>query len=111
MIGEPFHEPGNQLGLRPPREWQRPPGKLEIVVLDQGSRAYVQGDVVQGNVLVQVDEFADWRGDLPYLAGPIQSVCDYAEQFQARAQAYLNDIEPTDLAQRLEDFKPQPDWA
>jgi nucleoid DNA-binding protein len=108
--GETIHAPANQLGLRTLHEWQTPPGKLEIVVFEQG-RAFVHGDVVQGNVLVQVGENADWQGDPSTLAGTIKNVSTAAERFRATAESYLNDIEPTDLAHRLENFKPQYGWT
>lgn len=103
---ELLHAPAAHLGLRTTHEWTTPPGELSIAVIGQ-ALAYVRGDA--GPTFV--NQMTKWSGVQAKVAGPIENVHAAAERFRARWEDYLNDIDPDDLAQRLQQWTPDYVWA
>jgi hypothetical protein len=102
---ELLHAPAAHLNLRTTHEWTTPPGVLSIAVI--GSMASVRGDVGSG----YVDAVIPWPVGTAAVAGRIKNVRSAAERFRAQWEAYLNNIDPDDLAQRLQQWTPEYDWA
>ena len=103
---ELLHAPTAHLNLRTTHEWMTPPGELSVTVI--GSDAIVRGDVGPQYV---VDEITPWSGVQALVAGKVENVRSTAERFRARWEDYLNDIDPDDLASRLQQWTPEYNWA
>ena len=101
------HAPLAQLNLRTIHGWTTPPGELSIAVFSGMGSVHAKGDVG----LSSVDKVTQWQGIPAMVAGRIENVRATAEKFRAKWQNYLNEIDPEDLAQRLQDFKPEYDWS
>jgi hypothetical protein len=99
------HAPASQLNLRTTHEWTTPPGTLNIIVHDYAS-AHVHGDVGEQ----YIDDTTRWHGVTAVAAGPINNVRASVEKFRARMEDYLNDIDPVDLMNRLQQFRGNYDW-
>jgi hypothetical protein len=84
------------VGLRTTHEWTTPNGILSIIVF--GPQAAVQG---QAGV-EQVDSLEAWLGVQALVSGKIKNVRDAAEEMRAVWENHLNNIDPVDLADRLE---------
>jgi len=94
------------LGLASTHEWTTPPGQFSLTVWGNGS-AQARGEAG----VDYVNEPIEWFGTSARVAGAITNVRASAERFRAVHEAYLNDIDPVDLAQRLLDPTRQYDWA
>ena len=103
---EAVHVPAPQLNLRTTHEWTTPPGKLTIAVTGPAS-AYVFGTAGQ----YSPDGPTQWYGVQALVTGPINNVRASAEKFRGKWENYLNDIDPQDLINRLQNFHRQYDWA
>jgi hypothetical protein len=99
----------NQLGLRSPHMWQRPPGTLRIFVTRHGD-ATITGDIVANGKTVQVTTESLWHGAQAAVAGPINHLRGAAERFRSMFEDYLNTIDPDDLLNRLQAFTPVSTW-
>jgi hypothetical protein len=98
------------VGLRTTHEWTTPNGILSLTVL--GSQAVVQG--IAG--LEQIDAVEPWVGVHALVSGRIKNVRDAAEAMRATWETHLNDIDPNDLADRLNrwakrDGGPEYNWS
>jgi hypothetical protein len=102
---EVVHAPAGHLSLSTTHEWTTPPGTLSIAVL--GTTAYARGDAGRGFV----DQVTQWHGAQALVAGKIENARSATERFRARWDDYLSDIDPTDLAHRLERWAPEYDWG
>ena len=102
-----LYAPAAHLDLMPAHEWMTPPGELSIAVTGQQGMVYVRGDAGPRFI----DQGAKWFGVPANVAGPIDNTRASAERFRARWEDYLNDIDPEDLAQRLEQWSPDYDWT
>lgn len=103
---ELLHAPTAHMNLQTLHEWATPPGELSIAVIG-GSQAYVRGDVGAD----YIDQITQWFGVQAMVAGKIDNVRSAAERFRARWEGYLNEVDPDDLAQRLQQWKPAYDWT
>ena len=102
--GEVILSPAGELGLHAAHEWLTPPGTLSITVLKNGG-AYVRGETGLGDV----DTQTDWRAASQLVAGPIKNLRAAAESLCAKWDAYLNDVDQTDLPDRLSRAASDPD--
>ena len=99
------HAAAEHLNLRPAHEWQTPPGELNISVIGNGL-AFVTGEAGGQTV----GEATQWFAAPAKIAGSIENVGKELERFRMKWEKYLNDINPADLARRLEN-PPRPyDW-
>jgi CHAT domain len=99
----------DQLGLRARSLWQQPTGKLDVTVTTNG--AVISGQIrLEGQDLL-INTIVNWYAANANVSGPIERVRRAANAFRVDAQDYLNDIEPIDLARRLQKFVPQEDWS
>ncbi len=96
VTGEVIHSPAGELGLHAAHEWLTPPGTLTITVL-RNAGAYVRGTTGLG----EIDTQTDWHGASSLIAGPIKNVRDAAEAFRIKYDTYLNNIDQTDLVNRM----------
>lgn len=98
------YSPLAHLNLRTTHEWTTPPGELVITIFEQW--AHVRGDAG----LVAVDDSTLWSASSAMVAGPIINARNSIEKFRSTWEKYLNNIDPSDLENRLKSFKPQYDW-
>jgi len=92
--------------LRTTHEWTTPSGRISISVIG-ADKAFVTGDAGAQ----PVNGSTDWQGNQAMVAGPMLNVRSSAEKFRAKWERYLNDIDPTNLNDRLNHFSPQYDWS
>lgn len=100
------YTPAVQANLAAPHEWTTPPGQTTIAIL--GQFAIVSGGDGSRNLSPQT---IPWTAVQAQVAGPIKNVRNSAENFRARWEAYLDDIDPGDLAQRILNWTPEFDWS
>lgn len=91
-------------------EWTSPPGTLQLIVATAGTEVVVTGTAATSLGTEQVDDDARWFGGDPLTRGRIDHVRQAAERLRGRAEGYLNDIDPTDLINRLAAFTPNYSW-
>jgi hypothetical protein len=91
------HVPVAHLQLPATHEWTTPPGKLSIAV--GPGRAFVMGEIGTSTVR----RWTDWHGAQAQVAGRIKNARMAAERFRSRWEGYLNDVDPDDLEQRLQE--------
>lgn len=102
---ECVYVPLAHLGLRTAQKWTTPPGAISIAVLGP-DKVYVRGDAG----VHYVEGISLWKGAKAKVAGLIDNIRQSAEKLRARAEEYLNNINPDDLSERLQNFKPQSNW-
>ena len=93
------------VGLRTTHEWTTPAGILNIVVF--GAQAGVNGRAGAE----QVDSLEPWVGVPAQVSGRIKNVRDAAEEMRSAWEHHLDDIDPGDLADRLNRWTPEYDWS
>jgi hypothetical protein len=93
------------VGLRTTHEWTTPRGILSVIVF--GAQAAVQG--VAG--AEQVDSLESWTGVPALVSGKIKNVRDAAEELRATFERHFNNIDPIDLTDRLNRWKPEYNWS
>lgn len=103
---EAVYVPAAHLNLDTTHEWTTPPGKLNIAVTGPAS-AYVVGTAGP----YSPDQPTQWYGVQGGVKGPFDNVRASAEKFRGKWESYLNDIDPQDLINSLQNFSPQYDWA
>jgi hypothetical protein len=97
-----------QADLRTTHEWTTPPGSLTLYVYAPG-RATIFGSA--NGVPYPPGEQVYVGTEKSELNGTVDSLRRAAESLRTKATAYFNDIDPTDLLNRLDLFQPQYDWA
>lgn len=97
-----------QADLRTTHEWTTPPGSLTLYVYAPG-RATIFGSA--NGVPYPPGEQVYVGTEKSELNGTVDSLRRAAESLRTKATAYLNDIDPTDLLNRLDLFQPQYDWT
>ena len=97
-----------QADLRTTHEWTTPPGSLTLYVYMPG-RASVFGSV--DGVSYPPGEQVYVGTEKSDLGNTVDALRKAAESLRAKATAYLNDIDPADLLNRLDAFQAQYDWA
>jgi hypothetical protein len=88
--------PTAHIGASTRHEWTTPASVLTVTVV--GSQAVVHGDV--GGT--EVRSFEPWVGVQAQVNGPIKNVHGAAEELRAAWENHLDDINPDDLADRLQ---------
>ncbi|MFZ0613316.1 MAG: hypothetical protein WAM73_13850, partial [Desulfobacterales bacterium] len=106
VLHDLVHTPAAQANLTAPHEWATPPGQTLIAIL--GQFAIVSGGDGSRNLSPQT---IPWTAVQAQVAGPIKNVRNSAENFRARWETYLDDIDPGDLAQRINDWTPGYNWT
>ena len=89
-------------------EWTTPPGSLTLYVLSNGV-ASIFGTA--NGVPYPPGEQIDVGTQAAGLSGIVDSLRNAAESLRKSATPYFNDIDPTDLLNRLTNFQPQYDWG
>ncbi|MFZ0241052.1 MAG: toll/interleukin-1 receptor domain-containing protein [Desulfobacterales bacterium] len=100
------YTPAAQTNLKAPHEWATPPGQTSVAIL--GQFAIISGEDGSRHLGPQT---IPWSGVQAQVGGPIKNVRAAAENFRARWEAYLDDIDPGELAQRISDWTPECDWS
>jgi 3',5'-cyclic AMP phosphodiesterase CpdA len=89
-------------------EWTTPPGVLTLAVIAPGT-AMVFGRA--GAKVFPPGEKVSMSTDKSALTNAVEALQKAAETFRAKSTDYLNDIDPTELSDRLRRFQPQYDWS
>ena len=91
--------PTGHIGTSTRHEWTTPESVLTVTVV--GSQAVVHGDVSG----TEVRSFEPWVGVQAQVNGPIKNVRDAAEELRAAWEIHLDNINPADLADRLQRWR------
>jgi hypothetical protein len=105
IVDDVVHTPVAHLGLQPPYEWTTPPGTLTLGVGERN--VFVKGAAGP----IDVDDQIPWDVVPARVSGRIENVRAAAERFRGDWGSYLDDIDPTDLASRLDKWSPDYDWT
>jgi hypothetical protein len=98
---------GTQTAVSTPHEWQTPRARLKLVA--QSDRTVlVIGNLITTNFqyTALTPAVTEWNAAQAALAEPIRLLRVVTERFRGSSEAYLNDIDRTDIEQRLKQFNP-----
>jgi len=100
----------DETDLEPSHEWTEPPGLLTFYISRPGYATIFGGTRTE---VFPPGLEVDFGTDKSDLSGSVDRLRNAAEDFR-KAPAwttYLNDIDPTDLRDKLSEFRPQYDWS
>ena len=97
-----------QVNVGTMHEWTTPPGVITLVVVAPGT-AMAFGNA--GATIFPPGEKVFMVTDKAALTNPLEALRKATENFRAKATSYLNDIDPAEMLDRLNRFRPQYNWS